>query len=150
MRSRVASGDAYDWNDPSGGGSAESLALKYESPRTPSGAAPRTWRKPAVPPPVAYRLGLHAVAVVACAVVTQHWYALAPLGIHLLSQHRSTAAISAAQVSADGSSHMYGTTFPGSAAGSGTAQRYGHRSVEVSMSLQKPSCHSLSVVSPMT
>merc|ERR1719498_521656 len=87
MRSRVASGDAYDWNDPSGGGSVESLALKYESPRTPSGAAPRTWRKPAVPPPVAYRLGLHAVAVVACAVVTQHWYALAPLGIDLLSQH---------------------------------------------------------------
>ena len=101
---------------------------------------------------MAYRLGLHAVAVVACAVVTQHWYALAPFGIHLLSQHRSLpdAAISAAHVSDAGSSHMYGTTFPGSAAGSGTAQRYGHRSVEVSMSLQKPSCHSLSVVSPMT
>ena len=87
--------------------------------------------------------------MVACEVVTQHWYALAPFGIHLDSQHFALPAVSAAHVSADGSSHMYGTTFPGSAAGSGMAHLYGHRSVEVSMSLQKPSCHSLSVVSPM-
>mmetsp|Transcript_4290 Transcript_4290/g.19335 ORF Transcript_4290/g.19335 Transcript_4290/m.19335 type:complete len:215 (+) Transcript_4290:935-1579(+) len=49
----VAVAALYDSNAPSGGGSGESLALKYLSPSSPSADAPRTWRNPAVPPPVA-------------------------------------------------------------------------------------------------